>query len=53
MAFNRIDVETRKRREFYEHFVKEVRCSYSTTVHLDRTNLKGYRLYPAMIWLLT
>ncbi len=35
------------------HFINEVRCTYSATVNLDITNLKGQRLYPAMIWLLT
>lgn len=52
MAFTLIDLEHWERREFYEHFIHEVRCSYSTTVNLDITNLKGRRLYPAMIWLL-
>lgn len=53
MAFALIDLETWNRREFYEHFIHEVRCSYSTTVNVDITNLKGCRLYPAMLWLLT
>ncbi len=53
MAFNLIDLEKWERKEFYLHFINEVRCTYSTTVHLDITNLKGQRLYPAMIWLLT
>lgn len=53
MAFTLIDLKTWERREFYEHFINEVRCTYSTTVQLDITNLKGRRLYPAMIWLLT
>lgn len=53
MAFALIDLETWERREFYEHFINEVRCTYSTTVQLDITSLKGCRLYPAMIWLLT
>lgn len=53
MAFTLIDLKTWERREFYEHFINEVRCTYSTTVQLDITNLKGCRLYPAMIWLLT
>jgi len=46
-------MENWERREFYEHFIKEVVCSYSITVNLDITPLKGQRLYPAMIWLLT
>lgn len=53
MAFTLIDLETWERREFYEHFINEVRCTYSTTVNLDITSLKGRRLYPAMIWYLT
>lgn len=53
MAFRLIDLETWERREFYEHFIKEVVCTYSVTVNLDITPLKGQRLYPTMIWLLT
>ena len=53
MALRLIDMENWARREFYEHFIKEVVCSYSITVNLDITPLKGQRLYPAMIWLLT
>ena len=53
MAFQLIDIETWERREFYEHFIKEVVCSFSVTVNLDITRLKEERLYPAMIWLLT
>lgn len=51
--FHLIDMDNWGRREFYEHFIHEVRCTYSTTVNLDITNLKGQRLYPAMLWLLT
>ena len=53
MAIRLIDLETWERREFYEHFIKEVVCTYAVTVHMDITRLKGQRLYPAMIWLLT
>lgn len=53
MAFHLIDMEHWERREFYEHFINEVRCTYSATVHIDITNLGKHRLYPAMIWLLT
>lgn len=53
MALRLIDMENWERREFYEHFIKEVVCSYSITVNPDITPLKGQRLYPAMIWLLT
>ena len=53
MAFRLIDLENWERREYYEHFIKEVVCSYSVTVNIDITNLKEQKLYPAMIWLLT
>lgn len=53
MAFRLIDMETWERREFYEHFIKEVVCTYSITINLDITALKDEHLYPTMIWLLT
>ena len=42
MAFALIDLETWERREFYLHFIHEVRCTYAATVPLDITCLKGY-----------
>ena len=53
MALKLIDLEIWERREFYEHFIGEVVCTYSAVVNIDITNLKGRKLYPAMIWLLT
>ena len=53
MAFRLIDMESWPRREFYEHFIKEVRCTYSAVVNIDITALRGQKLYPVMIWLLT
>ena len=53
MALRLIDLESWPRREFYEHFIKEVVCTYSAVVNIDITALKGQKLYPAMIWLLT
>ena len=53
MAFRLINMDTWQRREFYEHFINEVVCTYSAVVNIDITNLKGQTLYPAMIWLLT
>lgn len=53
MSFTLIDIENWERKEFYEHFINEVVCTYSVTVNLDITKLKGQRLYPAMIWLIT
>lgn len=53
MAFHLIDLENWERREYYDHFISEVVCSFSATVNLDITKLKNERLYPRMIWLLT
>ena len=53
MALQLIDMDTWERREFYEHFIGEVVCTYSAVVNMDITNLTGQKLYPAMIWLLT
>ena len=53
MDFHLIDLENWERREYYEHFINEVVCSFSATVNIDITKLKNERLYPAMIWLLT
>ncbi len=53
MLFRPIDLSRWERREYYEHFTKDVVCTYSTTVNIDITPLKDQRLYPAMIWLLT
>ena len=53
MAFRLINLENWERREFYEHFISRVVCTYSVTVNLDIDPLRGQKLYPAMIWLLT
>ena len=53
MSFRLIDIENWERKEFYEHFINEVVCTYSAVVNVDITHLKEQKLYPAMIWLLT
>lgn len=53
MKFTPIDTETWERKEHYDHFMNEVVCTYSVVIPLDITRLKGQRLYPAMLWLLT
>lgn len=53
MCFEKIDLENWERKEFYHHFLRQVVCSYSLTVNLDVTPLKGEKLYPAMLYLLT
>ena len=44
MAFQLIDLENWERREFYEHFISRVVCTYSAVVNLDITKLKGQKL---------
>ncbi len=53
LAFHLIDPENWERKEYYLHYMNKVVCSYTVTVDLDITALKGEKLYPAMIWLLT
>jgi len=53
MNFHLIDMDQWPRKEFYLHYMNEVVCSYSVNVELDITMLRGVKLYPAMIWLLT
>ena len=53
MSLKKIDMQTWPRREFYEHFIKDVVCTYSAVVNIDITGLNGQKLYPAMIWCLT
>lgn len=53
MAFHKIDLETWPRREYYEHYIQQVVCTYSITVRLDITRLGGHKIYPSMLWLLT
>ena len=52
MSFRLLDVDQWERKEYYRHYLKDVPCSYSLTVEVDITALAGYRLYPAMLWLL-
>ncbi len=35
MAFRMIDIENWERKEFYEHFINQVVCTYSVVVNLD------------------
>ena len=51
MAFKLIDIDKWHRKEFYLHYIDNVVCSYSATVDLDITPLRGQRLYAAMLWM--
>ncbi len=55
MEYTVIDLAEWPRREYYEHYMSDVPCTYSLTASLDITELRrrGHRLYPAMLYLLT
>ena len=55
MAFIPIDFNRWSRKEYYEHYFKQVPCTYSMQVELDITALRKrhVKLYPAMLFALT
>ena len=55
MDYTVIDRSTWSRREYFEHYLSAVPCTYSMTVKLDITNIrqKGLKLYPTMLYILT
>ena len=55
MKFHKIDLQTWKRRECFEHYVSSIPCTYSLTVKLDITKIreKNLRLYPTMLYCIT
>lgn len=50
-----IDRESWPRREYFEHYLTAVPCTYSMTVKLDITPIRqsGQKLYPTMLYHLT
>lgn len=58
MHFKHIDVTKWNRREYYEHYLHNIPCTYSMTLNLDLTALltelkqRKLKLYPTMIFLL-
>ena len=55
MDYTIINRDTWERKEYFEHYLSVVPCTYSMTVKLDITNIrqKGLKLYPTMLYLLT
>lgn len=55
MIFHPIDMDNWSRKPYFEHYLNNVRCTYSMTANLDITRLlalcknKGIKLYPALI----
>ena len=42
MGFNVIDLNTWDRKERFNHFFNNAKCTYSITVNIDITNLYNY-----------
>ena len=55
MFFKEIDIENWRRKEYYEHFSRNVPCTVSLTTKIDITNIKrlNLKVYPALIFALT
>ena len=52
MIFEKIDINSWKRKEYFEHYFTNVPCTYSMTVKFDITPIKNklMKLYPAMLY---
>ncbi|UZQ48971.1 CatA-like O-acetyltransferase [Clostridium kluyveri] len=59
MGFNVINMNTWERRDCFNHFFNNAKCTYSITVNVDITNLYNYiktnklRFYPAFTWVVS
>lgn len=59
MGFKLIEVSKWSRKEYFDHYLNQVTCTYSMTLNLDLTDLikeirrAGIKLYPTMIYLLS
>lgn len=55
MDYTVINRDKWKRKEYFEHYLSTVPCTYSMTTKLDITNIrqKGFKLYPTMLYQLT
>lgn len=54
-----VDINNWKRKSYFEHYYKNVKCTYNFTVNIDITTLlpkikeRGYKLYPVFIYIIT
>lgn len=59
MSFNVIELDTWKRKSYYQHYVHTVRCTYSITVNIEidslvkELKLRGIKAYPAQVYILS
>ena len=54
MNYKIIDIDNWQRKEYFEHYLKTLPCTYSITTKLDITNIKScnLKLYPALLYCL-
>ena len=55
MNFQLIDINSWKRKEYFDHYHSAIPCTYSLTVKLDISGLKssGKKLYPTLLHVIT
>lgn len=55
MNYTIINRDAWERKEYFEHYISSVPCTYSLTTKLDITSIqkKGLKLYPTMLYCLT
>lgn len=59
MKFNVINMDCWGRRPYFEHYLNQVKCTFSMTANIDITALlekirrKGIKLYPTFIYMIT
>lgn len=59
MKFNLIDIENWSRKTYFEHYLNNVRCTYSMTTNIEITDLlqeiklKNIKLYPTIIYMIS
>lgn len=59
MGFNLMDIGQWNRKEYYLHYIQNLRCTYSLTTNIDITSLKhemnklNLKIYPALIYMIT
>lgn len=55
MNYKIIDLNTYKRKEYFNHFTKDIPCTYSITCKIDVSNIKSknYKFYPSCIFAVT
>ena len=57
MNFQTIELDTWYRKSYFDHYMKEAKCSFSITANVNVTNLlavlKKNKLYPAFIYIVS